>query len=108
MSSLLYNQITGTAMPSTKEKRNKFLIRDDAKKIIKYLLNQSISFGNLNEILCIRYDDLAKELDLKNENYCRICCQYLNELHYIDVLDNDKDTRSVRLKAKGIDFLEFM
>lgn len=82
------------------------MIRDDAKKILKYLLEQSISLGGLSENLYIRYDNLAKELDLKNENYCRVCCQYLDELHYIHILDNDNGTRSVHLKAQGIDFLE--
>ncbi|MBD5395641.1 MAG: hypothetical protein HDR71_15580 [Lachnospiraceae bacterium] len=82
------------------------MIRDDAKRIIKYMLDQSISFGGLDENIYIRYDDLAKELNLKDENYCRVCCQYLDELHYINILDNDNGTRIVRLKAQGIDFME--
>ena len=82
------------------------MIRNDAKKIIKFLLDQSISLGGLYENIYIRYDDLAKELNLKDENYCRVCFQYLDELHYINVLDNDNGTRVVHLKAQGIDFLE--
>lgn len=84
------------------------MIKDDAKKIIKYMLEQSISLGGLENNLRIRYDDLAKTLDLKSENYCRVCCQYLNELNYINIIDNDNDTRLVLLKAKGIEFLESM
>ena len=82
------------------------MIRDDAKKIVKYILEQSISLGNLDETICIRYDDLAKELNLKDEKYCRVCCQYLHGLHYINIFRNDNGTRLVHLKAQGIDFLE--
>lgn len=82
------------------------MIKDDAKKIVKYMLDQSISHGDLCEVLFIRYADLAKELDLQNENYCRVCFQYLNELQYINILENDNGTRSIRLTANGIVFLE--
>lgn len=82
------------------------MIKDDAKKIVKYMLDQSISRGDLCEVLFIHYADLAKELDLQSENYCRVCCQYLDELQYINILENDNGTRSIRLTAKGIVFLE--
>lgn len=82
------------------------LIQEDSKKILEYMLNKTISLGDLNEPLCIRYDTLADELHLKNENYCRVCCQYLNELHYIHILSNEDNKRSICIKAKGIDFLE--
>lgn len=70
------------------------------------MLEQVISLGDLDANLGIRYDELAVILNLKDENYCRVCCQYLDDLHYIHILDNDNGTRLVHLKAKGIDFLE--
>jgi hypothetical protein len=82
------------------------LIKDNAKKIIKYMLDQVLSNGNLNADICIRYDTLAEELKLENENHCRVCFQYLSDLHYIHIIDNNNGSRLIRLTAKGIDFLE--
>lgn len=84
------------------------MIKEDAKKIIEYMLAQAITLGDLNRPFIIRYDTLFKELNLKSENYCRICCQYLHQLQYIHIFDNDDGNRSARLNAKGIDFLESM
>lgn len=38
----------------------------------------------------------------------RVCCQYLDQLGYANFIENDNGNRSVRLTAKGIDFLESM
>jgi len=83
-------------------------IREDAKKIIQYMLNIAISQGDLYEHFFIGYDVLAKELGLENEKYCRICCQYLDQLNYIKIIRNDGGLRLIELKAKGIEFLESM
>lgn len=82
------------------------MIKDNSKKVIQYLLDQAISYGDLEAILSIQYDTLAKELRLDSEKLCRICCQYLDQLGYISIISNEDGVRSVRLTAKGIDFLE--
>jgi len=79
------------------------MIKDNSKKVIQYLLDQAISCGDLEALFLIRYDTLAEELHLENEKLCRVCCQYLDRLGYID---NDDGGRLTRLTAKGIDFLE--
>ncbi len=81
------------------------MIQENAKKIIKYMLGQAISNGDLSSFF-IRYDTLTEKLELESENLCRICCQYLNQLGYIKVIRNDDGNRLVELTAKGIDFLE--
>lgn len=82
------------------------MITTDSKKIIKYLLDQVLSRGNLYEDFHVNYDALSEQLDLKNENYCHVCFQYLAEHNYIFVIDGDYSGSSVRLTAYGIDFLE--
>ena len=81
------------------------MIKDNSKKIIQYLLDQAISCGDLEALFLVQYDTLAKELCLENEKLCRVCCQYLNRLGYINIIDND-GVRLARLTPKGIDFLE--
>lgn len=82
------------------------MIKENAKKILSYMLEQVISLGDLNANFYIRYDTLFKELNLESENLCRVCVQYLNSLHYISIIENDNGNRLVRLQATGIDFLE--
>lgn len=84
------------------------MIQDNAKKIVKYMLEQAISNGGLTEYFFIRYDTLAEKLNLESENLCRVCCQYLDELGYIRIIRNDDGNRLIELRAKGIDFLESM
>jgi|GEM_PF-4027202 len=83
------------------------MIKDNSKKIIQYLLDQAISCGDLEALFLIQYDTLAKELRLENGKLCRVCCQYLDRLGYINIVDNDDGGgRLTRLTARGIDFLE--
>lgn len=84
------------------------MIKYNSKKILNYMLERVISYGDLNANFFIKYDNLAKELELESENLCRVCCQYLDSLNYINVIRNDDGNRLVELTAKGIDFLESM
>ena len=84
------------------------MIRDNAKKIVEYMLEKVLLLGDLNEDFIIRYDELTNKHNLESENHCRVCCQYLDQLGYANFIENDNGNRSVRLTAKGIDFLESM
>ena len=90
-------------------------IREDSKRIVRYFLEKAIEIGDLD--LCssdfsFSYNSLAKDLELKSEKYCRICCQYLREHECIEThsiekaSDNFSTQRHVCLLAKAIDFLE--
>lgn len=81
------------------------MIQENAKKILKYLVEQAVSQGDIFRLL-IRYDTLTKQLGLSSENLCRVCCQYLDQLGYIKFIRNDNGDRLVELRAAGIDFLE--
>lgn len=81
-------------------------IQKESKKIITYLLDQAISTGDLTASFFVKYDELANELGLDSENLCRVCFQYLDQLHYIRIIRNDNGYRLVTLNATGIDFLE--
>lgn len=82
------------------------MINADSKKIVSYLLEQVLSVGDLNQEFTICYKTLANELNLQNEKYCRVCCQYLNRLNYIELFRDGNKNYQARLTAKGIDFLE--
>ena len=82
------------------------MIQDNAKKIIKFLLEQAIANGDIYAKFFIRYDALTEKLGLESENLCRVCCQYLDQLGYIKIIRNNDDNRLVELKAAGINFLE--
>lgn len=86
------------------------MIKDDAKQIIEYLLKKAISYGTLKQGIPIQFDTLANELGLESKNYCRVCCDYLDQLNYVDFVDNgdidNKDLFFAHLKANGIDFFE--
>ena len=84
------------------------MISTDAKKIIKYMLEQSIIIGSLYNGFWISYDALTKDFCFSSKAYCRVCFQYLEQLGYVHVIDNDDDSGDlfVTLTAKGIDFLE--
>lgn len=84
------------------------MIKYNSKKILNYMLERVISYGDLHANFFIKYDNLAEELELESENLCRVCCQYLDSLNYINVIRNDDGHRLVELTAKGIDFLESM
>ena len=82
------------------------MINTDSKKIVSYLLEQVLSVGDLRQDFTICYKTLANELGLQNERYCRVCCQYLHRLNYIELFKDQNKNYKVRLTAKGIDFLE--
>lgn len=81
-------------------------IHDGARIILKYMLDQVLSIGSLEDGFYIRYDELSNLLNLENENYCHICCQYLEQRACIQIARNDDGARFVYLTAKGIDYLE--
>lgn len=87
-------------------------IRNDSKKIIQFFLLKVIERGDLIEPIVFQYGDLAKELELESEKYCRVCCQYLCERGYIGLHScrdrsnpQSKDMQMI-LGAAAIDFLE--
>lgn len=83
------------------------MIRENSKQIIKYLLNQVIACGDLNESICIHYKSLSNSLNLESDKYCRVCMQYLESLGCVHVIDSDENgNRQVCLTARGIDYLE--
>ena len=49
------------------------MIKENAKKILSYMLEQVISLGDLNANFYIRYDTLFKELNLESENLIDPC-----------------------------------
>lgn len=82
------------------------MIQDNAKKIIRYMIDQCISYGDL----CIKfendYDYIAKELNLDSKNLCRVCFQYLIMHNYVKAERDNENQLLVSLTVKGIDFLE--
>ena len=87
-------------------------IREDSKKIIRYFLSKAIEYGSLDSLFALQYGELAQALDFQDENYCRVCCQYLSGKGYIDLKGTrskanpeSKDMRLL-LTSSAIDFLE--
>lgn len=82
-------------------------IRADSKKIIQYFLEKAIECGALNEFFPLQYAELAQVLNFKDEKYCRVCCQYLNRMNYININRSKYDEHlNISLNAPAIDFLE--
>lgn len=87
-------------------------IREDSKKIIQFFLKQAIKCGDLRREFLFQYDDLSVKMNLQDGNYCRVCCQYLNELGYIHLYscasESNPDCKDmeIRIEARAIDFLE--
>lgn len=82
-------------------------VTEGAKKILAVMLQTVISVGNLESSFFINTNQLASDLDMESENFCVVCCHYLNQLGYIKIVrKDDNGSRLVELKAAGIDFLE--
>lgn len=82
-------------------------IQDGAKKIIDSMVKKVVEHGSLMDSFFIHYDQLANDLSLESEKYCIVCCHYLHQLGYINIIRKDENgARLVQLTAKGIDFLE--
>ena len=82
------------------------MIQKGSCKILKYLLDQVLSLGNLSDELHINLKTLPDELDFENEKYFHVCYQYIAEHGYILIIDNEENGACVRLTISGIDFLE--
>ena len=79
-------------------------IKEDAKKIVSYLLDIAVDHGNLSYRSTIRYDELSNQLKLESVNYCRVCCHYLSDQGYIFHSEfDDKLSAEVELHAVAID-----
>lgn len=85
-------------------------IREDSKKVIRYILGKAIDCGDLLKEFPIQYHELACELNFSNENYLRVCCQYLHKKGYISIRLSMDATRQIHetmnLQASAVDFLE--
>lgn len=79
----------------------------DSKKIIQHFLSKAIECGELEESFPLQYDELAQTLNFPGKNYCRVCCQYLKRMEYINIRRPKKDEcLEISLNAIAIDFLE--
>lgn len=77
-------------------------IRGDSKRIVQMLLNAAVEQGKFDIDFQINYSEIAQELGLKNENYCRICFLYLADK---GILVPYKQAGCVHLHAAAVDFL---
>lgn len=81
-------------------------IRNDSKKIIRFLLDTAVKCGDLTKPSIVRYENLVESLALENEPYCKVCVQYLSGKGLIHVHRNPDETRTMTLNVTAIDFLE--
>lgn len=82
-------------------------VTEGAKKILEVMLQEVISIGSLECNFFINPSQLTTDLGMESENFCVVCCHYLNQHGYINIIRKDNDgSRLVSLKATGIDFLE--
>lgn len=82
-------------------------VTEGAKKILEVMLQEVISIGSLESNFFISTNQLASDLSMESENFCIVCCHYLNQHGYINIIRKDDDgSRLVTLRAAGIDFLE--
>lgn len=82
-------------------------IREDAKKIVRHCLEKVVASGDLDWGFDYTFNELAQTLSLKDVKYCRVCCQYLRKMGYINVDygENDEGLK-IWLSAAAVDFLE--
>lgn len=80
-------------------------IRENSKKIVRYLLEEAIKSGDLNHQSFEDDDTLAKELGLEDVKFFIVCVQYLKDKGFITSKKEDTK-RYLSVLASGIDFLE--
>lgn len=80
-------------------------IRENSKKIVRYLLEEAIKSGNLKHETLIKDSDLAKKLEFDSEEFLVVCIQYLKEKGFI-TSDKGPEKRSLAALPGAVDFLE--
>ena len=80
-------------------------IREDAKKIVRYLLKQAEENDNLFWESETTYGELAEDSGIGGAKRCHICVQYLKRRDFVKA-DAEGGTVLIRLEAAAVDFLE--
>lgn len=80
-------------------------IREGAKAIVRYVLDEAVNCGNLKNSISVKDDELAEKLDFDKSKRFVVCIQYLAEKGLISSAKTD-DVRHLTLTAAAIDFME--
>ena len=80
-------------------------VRENAKKIVRYLLEEAIKSGDLGHQSFVDDAELAKELGFESEELFVVCIQYLKGKSFI-TSNKAGSKRYLAVLPSGIDFLE--